>query len=159
MKFYSEKLDKLFETEAALVEAEEIQAKEEAEKQKLKDQKKEDAKLVEESFKALNEAKTKYNRTKMEAHKEYLKKVAAAKAEYEDTISRAYEVVVEGEAAHSKNLNAFLEKHKEGFHTTIHDADGTVSISVNDNKSLNEFYEGLKDFWKDYTDIFDKFWY
>lgn len=61
MKYYSERLKKLFETEDELVQAEQKLDAEESERQKIKEIKIERLKEIEDAYKAVEDATSKYN--------------------------------------------------------------------------------------------------
>lgn len=75
MKYYSETLQKLFESEKALVEAEkqaqEEKEKKEAEKKALTEKRATRAKEIEEAYKAIIEAKNHYNELKNKFIEDY----------------------------------------------------------------------------------------
>ena len=75
MKYYSEILNQLFETEKEAIEAEEAQRKaneeKTAKKQKLADERKARAKEVDEAYKAAVEAEKKYSELKAKFVKDY----------------------------------------------------------------------------------------
>lgn len=71
MKFYSDVTKKLYETQAALVEAEALELKKKAEVEEKQKQRGERAKEVEAAYKAILEAQTKYAELKNKFIEDY----------------------------------------------------------------------------------------
>ena len=71
MKFYSEKLNKLFNTEEELINEEKVLEEKEAAKNALKEKRAERAKEVEEAYKVAREAKEKADKILQEFLKDY----------------------------------------------------------------------------------------
>lgn len=156
MKYYSEKLNKLFDTEKELVNAEKAQAAEETKKQKAAEQKKAEAKVVEDAFKARNAARREYNAKVVEARKVYNDAIVAAKKVFDDTITEITTNKDKAEEAYNGALKEFTDKHPEGYHMTLKDGDNvvTLSSSVNDKpvdnaaKEYSDFLKSLINIWK-----------
>lgn len=156
MKYYSEKLNKLFDTEKELVSAEKAQAAEETKKQKAAEQKKAEAKVVEDAFKARNAARREYNAKVVEARKVYNDAIVAAKKVFDDTLAEITNNKDKAEEAYNSALKEFTDKHPEGYHMTLKDGDNvvTLSSSVNDKpvdnaaKEYSDFLKSLINIWK-----------
>jgi hypothetical protein len=156
MKYYSEKLNKLFDTEKELVSAEKAQAAEETKKQKAAEQKKAEAKVVEDAFKARNAARREYNAKVVEARKVYNDAIVAAKKVFDDTLTEITNNKDKAEEAYNGALKEFTDKHPEGYHMTLKDGDNvvTLSSSVNDKpvdnaaKEYSDFLKSLINIWK-----------
>ena len=129
MKYYSEKLDKLFESEEQLKSAEKEHEEAEALKVKKAEEKKADASLVQETFKQKNAAEKEYTRKCCDARIEYNTKITAARKEYLKAVEEAKAVLKPAEEAYSKALNDFISRHPEGYHLTLHDGDDVVTLS------------------------------
>ena len=128
MKFYSEKLDKLFDTEKALVEAELAAKKAAEEKAKKAEAKKAEAKVVEDAFKAHNAAKKAYNENVIARRKKYAEDLAALKAAFEADVEVEAKKLDAAAKAYDDALSEFTKKHKEGFHMTLKDGDNVVNL-------------------------------
>ena len=154
MKFYSEKLKKLFDTEKDLVAAEKV-ADEENEKKKLaSEQKKEEASKVEDAFKARNAARREYNTKLVEARKIYNDAIIAAKRTFNETLTSATEAKDKAEEAYNTALKEFTAKY-ESYHMTLKDGDNVVTISNASDKNFetmgkefNSFLDSLLNIWK-----------
>jgi len=157
MKYYSEKLDKIFETEKELEAAEKEHAEAEAKKAEAKELVKKESEKVNDAFKALNTAKRNYNKTVIEARKVYNKAVIDARDVYALAIDGAEKARIAAEKAYDEALKNFQSKHPEGYRLTLKDGDNVVTISNYgyDNKSLNA--ELVKsDSYKAFNEALDK---
>lgn len=155
MKFYSEKLKKLFDTEKELTTAEKAVDEEQLKKQKAAEQKKAEANKVEEAFKARNAARREYNTKLVEARKIYNDAVIAAKKKFNDALNDAAAIKDKAEEAYSVALKEFTSKHPEGYHMTLKDGDNVVTISNSSDKNFetlgkefNSLLDSLLDIWK-----------
>lgn len=128
MKFFSEKLNKLFDDEASLLEAEKVAAEAEAKKAEASQQKKADAEKVEEAFKARNEARREFNAKLIELRKDYRAAVTAAKEHYEAATAEITEIKDKAEEAYSEALSEFTKKH-QNYHLTLKDGDNVTTLS------------------------------
>ena len=154
MKFYSEKLKKLFDTEKELVAAEKV-VDEENQKNKLaSEQKKEEASKVEDAFKARNAARREYNTKLVEARKIYNDAIIAAKRTFNETLTSATEAKDKAEEAYNVALKEFTAKY-ESYHMTLKDGDNVVTISNASDKNFetmgkefNSFLDSLLNIWK-----------
>jgi hypothetical protein len=153
MKFYSETLDKIFDTEKALLDAEAAAKKAALEKERKAAAKKEDAKLVEEAFKLRNAAKREFNSTILARRKKYAEDLAALKTAYEADIEAASKLLTEAETMYDSTLKTFIEKHPEGYHMTLKDGDHVVTYSsagnINNMKDKEIYKEMLSNDWFD----------
>ena len=154
MKFYSEKLKKLFDTEKELVAAEKVVDEENKKKKLASEQKKEEAKVVEDAFKARNTARREYNTKLVEARKIYNDAIIAAKKAFNETLTSATEAKDKAEEAYNKALKEFTAKY-ESYHMTLKDGDNVVTISNASDKNFetmgkefNSFLDSLLNIWK-----------
>jgi chromatin segregation and condensation protein Rec8/ScpA/Scc1 (kleisin family) len=131
MKYYSEKLDKVFDTEAELTTAEEADAKAKAEKEEAKKLVKADATKVEDAFKARNEARRQYNAALIDLRKAYHSALRTAEKELSDGIERIAKDRDAAEAVYSDALAEFQSKHPEGYRISLKDGDNVVTLSSN----------------------------
>lgn len=150
MKFYSEKLNKLFDTENDLVAAEKEVADREQKKAEAAKAKKADAIAVEESFKARNVARREYNAKIVAARKAYTDVITNAKKAFDEAVADATKIKDAAEEAYDKALKEFTKKHPEGFHITLKDGDNVMTIS----NSRDEHSENVA---KEYSSILDLF--
>ena len=150
MKFYSEKLDQLFDTEMDLVAAEEAAKNEELKKKEAALAKKNEAKAVEEAFKAHNQAKKEYNETVVARRKKYAEDLSALRAAYEADIEAVAAKLDEAAKAYDTILNDFITKHPEGYHMTLKDGDNTFTLSSSVNTNSSEIFKNMfNDNWLD----------
>jgi hypothetical protein len=159
MKFYSETLDKIFDTEKALLDAEAAAKKAALEKEKKAAEKKEEAKLVEDAFKLRNAAKREFNSTIMARRKKYAEDLALLKAAFDADIEAASKKLADAETGYDATLKAFIDKHPEGYHMTLKDGDHVCTLSsansVNNLKDKEIYKELLTNNWFD--DFFNLF--
>ena len=155
MKYYSEKLNKLYDTEKDLQTAEQELAEAEAKKAEAAKEKKAEAKVVEDAFKARNAARREYNEKVISLRKEYHDVVVAAKTKFEEGIAEAAKAKDDSENAYNEALKEFTNKHPEGYHMTLKDGDNVMTISSSSDKQLdsiqkeyNEFLNLFSNFWK-----------
>ena len=153
MKYYSEKLNKLFDTEKDLKAAEKELADKEAKKAELAKAKKADATKVEEAFKARNAARREYNTKVMDARKAYNNALLEAKKAFEKEITEATAVKDKAEVEYNTALKEFTDKHPEGYHMTLKDGDNVTTLSRTSDKS----YEKISKEYNDFIDTFVKF--
>jgi hypothetical protein len=150
MKFYSEKLDKLFDTEKALLDAEKAAERAAQEKNKKAEAKKAEAKVVEDAFKARNHARTEYNKNVTEAKKLYSESLQKLRTAFDATVTAENKKLAEAEKLYDSALKDFIAKHPEGYHMTLKDGDNVITLQ-SDNKTL-DFSNAFKMF-----DIMDSF--
>lgn len=154
MKFYSEKLKKLFDTEKELVAAEKVVDEENQKKRLASEQKKEEASKVEDAFKARNAARREYNTKLVEARKIYNDAIIAAKKAFNETLTTATDAKDKAEEAYNTALKEFTAKY-ESYHMTLKDGDNVVTISNASDKNFetmgkefNSFLDSLLNIWK-----------
>jgi regulator of protease activity HflC (stomatin/prohibitin superfamily) len=154
MKFYSEKLKKLFDTEKDLVAAEKVVDEENEKKKLASEQKKEEASKVEDAFKARNAARREYNTKLVEARKIYNDAIIAAKKAFNETLTTATDAKDKAEEAYNTALKEFTAKY-ESYHMTLKDGDNVVTISNASDKNFetmgkefNSFLDSLLNIWK-----------
>ena len=154
MKFYSEKLKKLFDTEKDLVAAEKVVDEENQKKRLASEQKKEEASKVEDAFKARNAARREYNTKLVEARKIYNDAIIAAKKAFNETLTTATDTKDKAEEAYNTALKEFTAKY-ESYHMTLKDGDNVVTISNASDKNFetmgkefNSFLDSLLNIWK-----------
>lgn len=154
MKFYSEKLKKLFDTEKELVAAEKVVDEENQKKKLASEQKKEEANKVEDAFKARNAARREYNTKLVEARKIYNDAIIAAKKAFNETLTTATDAKDKAEEAYNTALKEFTAKY-ESYHMTLKDGDNVVTISNASDKNFetmgkefNSFLDSLLNIWK-----------
>ena len=136
MKFYSEKLDKMFDTEKALLDAEKAAEKAAQEKNKKAEAKKAEAKVVEDAFKARNAARLAYNKNVGEAKKVYTEGLKSLRSSFDAVVVAENQKLDEAEKAYDTVLKDFIAKHPEGYHMTLKDGDNVITLH-SDNKSLD----------------------
>ena len=140
MKYYSDTLDKLFETEKELEDAEKADAEEKA--------KKEEAKLA---VKTRNAARKAYNEKLVEARKTYNEALRKAKDEFEADLKESTEALEKAEADYDAKLKAFQKAHPEGYRLSLKDGDNVVTYTSNPVE-----YQ-IKDISKEFDDMLDLF--
>ena len=131
MKFYSEKLDKMFDSEKELLTAEEAAFKAEQEAKAKSLAKKTEAKVVEDAFKAHNAAKKTFNANVIARRKKYATDLAALKEAYDADIKVESDKLDAAAKAYDQALKEFTAKHPEGFHMTLKDGDNVVTLQSN----------------------------
>ena len=149
MKFYSETLDKIFDTEPELVEAEAAAKKAAEEKAEAAKAKKAEAKKVEAAFKAHNEAKKLYNDNMRNLNKKYAEDMASLKSQYNEAVEAEAKKVNAAAEAYDQELSIFIKNHPEGYHMTLKDGDNVVSLTSAKSEINN------KDSWKTFFDLFN----
>jgi YesN/AraC family two-component response regulator len=145
MKFYSEKLKKLFDTEKDLVAAEKVVDEENAKKELAASQKKEEANKVQDAFKARNAARREYNTKLIEARKIYNDALVVAKKAFNEAVNEAASAKDKAEDAYNDALKEFTAKHGS-FHMTLKDGDNVVTISNSSDKNFEDMGKEYSDF-------------
>ena len=151
MKYYSETLDKIFETEKELKVAEKADAEEKAKKEEAKLVVKKESSEVEDAFKARNAARRAYNEKLVEARKTYNAVLRKAKDEFEASLKESTEALEKAEADYDNKLKAFQKAHSEGFRLSLKDGDNVVTYTSNPVE-----YQ-VKNISKEFDDILDMF--
>ena len=127
MKFYSEKLDKMFDSEKELLTAEEAAFKAEQEAKAKSLAKKTEAKVVEDAFKAHNAAKKTFNANVIARRKKYATDLAALKEAYDADIKVESDKLDAAAKAYDQALKEFTAKHGS-YHMTLRDGDNIVTL-------------------------------
>ena len=151
MKYYSETLDKIFETEKELKVAEKADAEEKAKKEEAKLVVKKESSEVEDAFKARNAARKAYNEKLVEARKTYNAALRKAKDEFEADLKESTEALEKAEADYDTKLKAFQKAHPEGYRLSLKDGDNVVTYTSNPVE-----YQ-IKDISKEFDDMLDLF--
>ena len=146
MKYYSEKLNKLYDTEKDLQVAEQALADAEAKKAEAAREKKAEAQVVEDAFKARNAARREYNEKVISLRKEYHDVVVAAKVKFEEGIAEAAKAKDDSENAYNEALKEFTSKHPEGYHMTLKDGDNVITLSRARDKDFEDISKEYSDF-------------
>lgn len=163
MKFYSEKLDKLFDTEMDLAAAEAVAEKEAEKKKKASEAKKAEAQKVEDAFKNFNAAKKIYNENVLNLKKQFNEEFNKLRTEMTN-LNKKHEADIQAEinsreiaeAAYKAALDEFIKKHPEGYHMTLKDGDHVVTISSS-NTNTSALVESIfkpTSFWEDWMRLF-----
>ena len=151
MKYYSDTLDKLFETEKELEDAEKADAEEKAKKEEAKLAVKKESSEVEDAFKARNVARKAYNEKLVEARKTYNAALREAKDEFEADLKESTEALEKAEADYDTKLKAFQKAHPEGYRLSLKDGDNVVTYTS------NPIEYKIKDISKEFDDMLDLF--
>ena len=151
MKYYSETLDKVFETEKELKDAEKADAEEKAKKEEAKLVVKKESSEVEDAFKARNAARRAYNEKLVEARKTYNEALRKTKDEFEADLKESTEALEKAEADYDTKLKAFQKAHPEGYRLSLKDGDNVVTYTSNPVE-----YQ-IKDISKEFDDMLDLF--
>ena len=150
MKYYSEILNKNFDTEKELVKAEEEHKAEQAKKQEAKALVKKESSEVEDAFKARNAARREYNEKLVASRKAYNEALKKAKEEFEASLKESTETLEKAEADYDTKLKAFQKAHPEGYRICLKDGDNVVTLTSNPI----EFSRNLNDEFDDMLDMF-----
>ena len=151
MKYYSETLDKIFETEKELKVAEKADAEEKAKKEEAKLAVKKESSEVEDAFKARNAARKAYNEKLVEARKTYNEALRKAKDEFEANLKESTEALEKAETDYDNKLKAFQKAHPEGYRLSLKDGDNVVTYTS------NQVDYQVKSISKEFDDILDMF--
>ncbi len=151
MKYYSDTLDKIFETEKELKDAEKADAEEKAKKEEAKLVVKKESSEVEDAFKTRNAARRAYNEKLVEARKTYNEALRKAKDEFEASLKESTEALEKAEADYDAKLKAFQKAHPEGFRLSLKDGDNVVTYTSNPVE-----YQ-VKNISKEFDDMLDMF--
>ena len=147
MKYYSEVLDKVFETEKELKAAEKAKADEEAKKAEAKALVKKESDIVNVAFAARNAARHDYNEKVLEARKAYNDGVKALREKYEASLKEVTEARQKAEEDFEIKLKEFSKNHPEGYRLTLKDGDN-VATYVNSEKYDTSIFD-------DFNALFD----
>lgn len=156
MKFYSENLDKLFDTEQELKAAEKVAEDKALKKRKAAEARRAEAKVVEDAFKAANAAKREYNEKFSARSKTYSEELVKLKAAFDEDIAGYRAVLKEAEANYDQELKKFIDAHESGYHLTLVDGDNTVVLDNNTGVKVNDLFKVVfNDNWFDtFFDLF-----
>lgn len=161
MKFYSETLDKLFDTEDALNEAESLAKKAAEEKAKKAEAKKAEAHAVEAAFKTRNEARRTYNANILSLRKDYNKQLVDLRKSFEESVEAEAKKLSAAENVYDAELQNFIDKHPEGYHLTLKDGDNVTTLDSGTGRLQNltntNAIERLFNNEKLFNDLFDSF--
>ena len=149
MKYYSETLDKVFETEKELKDAEKADAEEKAKKEEAKLVVKKEASEVEEAFKARNAARKEYNVKLIDLRKAYNKEILEAKEKFEKGLEEISKDRDAAEVEYDTKLREFQKAH-QNYHITLKDGDNVVTLTSNNKISFPDIN-------KEFDDILDLF--
>ena len=103
--------------------------------------KKADAKKVEDAFVALNAARKAYKEELQDATLKYSEELIAIKETYEKIRADIRERLAQAEQTYEDALNAFIEKHPEGYHLTLKDGDFETTISGSTSKAAANAFD------------------
>lgn len=154
MLYYSEKLDKKFETVEALEAAEKEAAKAEAAKKKASEEKKAEAKVVEDAYKAHNAAKRTYNENVLKLRKQYDVDLRALKKAFDEAVEAEAATLDKAAVAFDTALKAFTDKHPEGWHITLKDNDNVLTLSSNQTVNKVPSIWDPNTFWEEWLRLF-----
>lgn len=155
MKYYSEKLDKLFDDETSLVAAEKELEEKEAEKALKAKEKKSEASKIETLFAAKNAAVKEYSEELTKLRNEYNTAVREARKDFESKVAEISAKKDEAVKAYNEALDAFIKKHPEGYHMTLRDGNN-VSTLYSSGKNA-DFFNEYKSAQKQIDDMWDGF--
>ncbi len=152
MKYFSEDLNKNFDTIEELEAAEKAFKEENEKKLAAKEERKAEAKVVEDAYKALYEAKKAREKNLKEALREYRQACSEAKEKYLALKDAQDQLVKQAAEKRDTALKEFTSKHPEGYHLTIKDTDGsTTTISTNTYRTISpefsDLFKEIDDFW------------
>ena len=153
MKYYSEKLDKVFDTEAELTTAEEADAKAKAEKEEAKALVKKESEEVQEAFKARNAARRDYNEKLVASRKAYNEVLKKAKEEFESSLKESTEALNSAETEYDEKLRAFQKAHPEGYRICLKDGDNVVTLTSNPIEYSRSLSADLDDMLSMFSDL------
>lgn len=157
MKYYSEKLDKLFDDEKSLTAAEaELEAKEQEKALKAKE-KKSEANKIETLYVAKNAAEKEYKDTLVELRNVYNTAVRNARKEFDTKVAEAAAKKDKAVKEYSSALSEFIKKHPEGYHMTLRDGNNVSTISASGNLDFFSEYKAATKQLDDLWNNFEKF--
>ena len=153
MKFYSETLDRIFDTEKDLKAAEKEAAEKEAAKKKASEEKRAEAKVVEDAYKAHNAAKRTYNENVLALRKKYDADLRTLKKTFDEAVEAEAKTLDAAAVAFDIALKEFTDKHGS-FHMTLRDGDNVLTLS--NNQTVNKVPSLLDPltFWEDWAKLF-----
>lgn len=143
MKYYSEILEKNFDTEEDLVKAEKEHAEAEAKKAEAKALVKKESDEVNKAFVARNEARKIYNEKAADSYKKYLQDMKLARETYEESIKEVKEAKRKAELEFDNVYREFDKKHPEGYRLVLKDGDDVLTVEQEKNYDYNDFFEDI----------------
>ena len=150
MKYYSEILNKNFDTEKDLVEAEKKHTEELTKKEETKALVKKESDEVNKAFALRNEARKAYNEKAAEAYKTYLETIKKAKEEYEASIKEVKEAKRNAEIEFDRKYREFDKNHPEGYRLILKDGDDVLTVEQEKKYNYSDLFE-------DMSKVFDSF--
>jgi len=145
MKYYSEILNKNFDKVEDLEKAEKEHADAIKAKEDAKALVKKEAEVVEEAFKARNEARLEYNKKLVEARKAYNEKITLAKKDFEACLSEMSGALEAAEKDYDAKLKEFQKNHPEGYHITLKDGDNVVTLTSSNFPTFKQLDQEFND--------------
>ena len=152
MKYFSEILNKNFDSVDDLEKAEKEHAEAEEKKAAAKALVKKESEKVEEAFKARNDARRVYNEKLVELRKAYNKALTEAREEFEKGIEEISKSKDAAEVEYDTKLREFQKAHPEGYHITLKDGDNVVTLTSNNNivfPDINKQFDDILDAFSD----------
>lgn len=154
MKYYSEILNKNYDSVEELEKAEAEHKAELAKKEEAKALVKKESSEVEDAFKARNAARKAYNEKLVEARKTYNEALRKAKDEFEASLKESTETLEKAEADYDTRLKAFQKAHPEGYHITLKDGDNVVTYTSNPGeyqvRSIDKEFDDMLDLFSNF---------
>ena len=142
MKYYSELLNKQFDSAEECLKAEKEHEAAEAKKAEAKAVVKKDSEEVNKAFIVRNEARRNYNDKVKESYKVYKEKLLAARKEYEDSINEVKKIKDEAELEFDKKYREFDKKHPEGYRLVLKDGDDVLTVDQ-EKKNTSDLFEAF----------------
>jgi chromosome segregation ATPase len=133
--YYSNVLNKPFDSLIELERAEEAYYDKLREKEDKAAQKKADAAKVEEAFKGLNATRKAYKDTMAKLAERYSEDLKLLKKDFAGKQNECKALMAEAEDTYAAALKAFTDKYPEGYHLTLKDGDFETTISSKTNVS------------------------
>jgi len=149
--YYSEILEKYFDSEEECVKAEKAHEEAEAKKAEAKALVAKESADVNEAFKARNAARHAYNEALVAARKVYNEALRTAEKEFNDSLKEADAKRDEAEKVYAEKLSAFQKAHPEGYRLTLKDGDNVVTYtSVGEHiKTINQEFDDILNMFSD----------
>jgi uncharacterized protein YdiU (UPF0061 family) len=146
--YYSKVLKQPFESVEELRKAEAAYYAEMKAKEDKVATKKADAKKVEDSFKALNQARKDYKENLIKLTNLYQENMKNLKVAFEADQASVKSALADAEAAYAASLKEFTNKYPEGYHLTLKDGDFETTISSNTTSKAVKKDDDIMDFIK-----------
>lgn len=157
MKFYSEVLNKVFDTEEALTQAEAAAESAAAEKKAKAEAKKAEATKVEDAYKARNDAKRAYNAKIADLRKKYNADMLNLRKAFDNSVAEAKTELATADNNYNTALNEFIKQYPEGYHMTLKNGDNVVAIDAMNTTDIRRLERLLADREKWFSDVFNEF--